>query len=142
MRTMLAKLIEVGRLTVGAEAHHLVFVAKFPEAEVLGDRGVVHSQRMRERHRAVHLHAVALAGGPHGAGEVTQAVGGEQRRLLERRDKKCAAEMRLMMFDAMKLRAQCLRIGVEGLRQRLRNAHELLQHLGAFPREARHAQRI
>ena len=138
----LAEFVEISGLAIRRQAHHLVFVAKFPEAEILGDRRVVHAQGMREGHGAVDLHAIALAGGPHGAGEIAQAVGGKQRRLLERRDKKRAAQMRLVVLDAMELRAKRLRIDVKGLRQSLGDAHELLQHLGAFPREARHAQRV
>ena len=61
---------------------------------------------MREGDRAVHLHAIALAGSPHGAGEIAQAVGGKQRGLLKRRDKKRAAQMRLVVFDAMELGAR------------------------------------
>ena len=37
-----AELLQVGRLAVGGQAHNLVLVAEFPEAEVLRDCGVVH----------------------------------------------------------------------------------------------------
>ena len=43
-----AKLVQKFRLAIGREAHHFVFVAKFPEAEILRERGVVHAERMRE----------------------------------------------------------------------------------------------
>ena len=37
-----AKFIEKFRLAVSGEAHHFIFVAKFPKAEILGERGVIH----------------------------------------------------------------------------------------------------
>ena len=66
-----------------------------------------------------------LAGSPHGAGEIAQAVGGEQRGLFERRNEKRAGQMRLVMLDAMKFGANLFGRDVERLRQRFGNAHEL-----------------
>ena len=43
-----AKFVEKFGLAVGGEAHHFVFVAKFPESEILGQRGVIHAERMRK----------------------------------------------------------------------------------------------
>ena len=50
----LAELFQELRLSIRRQAHHFVFVAKFPEAHVLRERRVVHAQRMRKRDRAVH----------------------------------------------------------------------------------------
>ncbi len=136
-----AKLGKMRRLAVRRQAHHFEFVAEFPEAEVLGDRAVVHAQGMRESHRAVHLHAITLAGGPHGTGEIAQTVSGEQCGLLERRDEERTRQERAVVLDAVELRAQALRIGFECLRERFRDTDEFCQHLGAFSGEARHAHR-
>ena len=37
------------RLAIRSQTHHFVFVAKFPEAHVLRQRGVIHPQRVRKR---------------------------------------------------------------------------------------------
>ena len=48
-----AKLIEETRSAIGAEAHHFVFIAEFPEAEILSQGGVVQAKRVRESCSAV-----------------------------------------------------------------------------------------
>ena len=58
---------------------------------------------MRKRVGARDVHAMSRAGSPHRAGEIAQPVRGKQRRALERRNKKRAGQMRLMVFHAMKL---------------------------------------
>src|ERR1700684_4636893 len=82
----LAKFIGKFRFTVSRQAHHLVFVAKLPEADVLRQRGVIHSQRMREPDFSEGAHVRSFAQGPHATGKVTQAISGEYRGILERRD--------------------------------------------------------
>ena len=119
-----AKFIEISRLAVSGQAHHLVLIAKFFKAEVLRDRGVIQAERVRECNRAGDIHPIAPARSPHGAGEIAQPVRREKRGLLEWRDKKCAGQMGLVVLDAMISRANLLRRDVEGLRQGLGNPHE------------------
>jgi len=71
-----AKFLEIRGLAIGGEAHDFVFIAEFAEAEILRDGAVINSERMRESDRAVDAHAVSVALAPHGAGEISQAVGG------------------------------------------------------------------
>ena len=101
-----AELVEIGGLAVSGQAHDFEFVAKLPEAEVLRDGRVVHAEGMREGDRALDIHVRACAGAPHGAGKIAEAVGGEQRGLIERRNVESAGEVRAMMLDAMELRAR------------------------------------
>ena len=109
---------------------------------MLGDGRVIHSERMRESDGALDVHARAFARAPHGAGEIAEAVGGKQRRLIERRNVERAGQVRAMVLDAMELRAQALDVGVEGLGHGFGDADELLEHLGAFAGKARHAQGV
>src|SRR5271165_6500145 len=96
-----SEFVEVSRLAVRGEAHHFVFVAEFPEAEVLRNRGVIHAERMRKGNGPIDMHAIAAAGTPHGAGEISKAVSGKQRGFIEWRYEECAGEMRLVMLDAV-----------------------------------------
>src|ERR1700693_3598136 len=57
-------------LTIGAEAHHFVFIAEFQEAEILSDGAVKKAKRVREGDSAVDLHAAAVSNAPHGAGKI------------------------------------------------------------------------
>ena len=134
--------VEIGRLAVSRQAHHFVFIAVLQEAEILGDRRVVQSERMRKSNCPKDVQAVSPARCPHGAGEVAQAVGGEHRGAIKRRNEKCAGQMCTVVLDAMKARANAFRIGVERLRQGFGNTGELRENFGAFQREARHPQRV
>jgi len=98
-----AKGFEVRGLAVGGEAHHFVFVAKFQEAEILGDRAVIEAERMGEGDRAVDAHAIAAARAPHGAGEIAEAIGGEQGGVFKRGNEEGAGEMGLMVLHSVKL---------------------------------------
>src|ERR1700722_3502074 len=71
------KLLQKFRLAVSRQAHHFVFVAEFPEADVLGQRGVIHSQRMREPNFAEWMHFRPFAKRPHATCEISQTVGGK-----------------------------------------------------------------
>src|SRR5258708_31657101 len=97
---------------------------------------------MRKSHRAVDPHAAARAGAPHGAREIAESVGGKQRGAFERRNKKAARKMRLVVLDAVKLCAEFFGIGIKGGSQRLRYTREFRENLDTFPRERRHAQRV
>ena len=100
-----AKFFEKFRLAIGGEAHHFVFVAKFPKAEILRERGVIHAERMGKRDFAERAHARAFADGPHRAGEIAEPVGGEDGGSFERRDEKSAGHMRGVVLDAVELGA-------------------------------------
>ena len=82
--------VEEGGLAVGGQTHHLVFVTKLPEAEILSEGRVIDSQRMRERYLAQRAYSRSFANAAHEACEVTQSVCGEHCRPIEWRDKKCA----------------------------------------------------
>src|ERR1700676_1676859 len=98
-----AKLIEVGRFTVGGEPHDFEFITEFAESKILRNSGVIHAQRMGKGNRSRDAHAISLSGSPHGAGEISQAIRGQQSSLIEWRNKKRACQMRLVMLDAMEL---------------------------------------
>src|SRR5215831_3289614 len=132
-----AKEFQLFGLSVGGQPHDFVFVAKFQEAKILRDRAVKESQRMRKRNGPFDFHAAAAAGSPHSAGKITEAVSGEQRGAIERRTKKAAGQVRLVMLDAMEFRSDSPGMGVEGLRQRFRNALEFHQNFGALTRKGR-----
>ncbi len=138
-----AKSLQVLRMAISAETHHFVFIAEFQEAQKLRDGAVKQSQRMRKRHRALNVHAIAVAHTPHGAGKIAQTVGGNQRRLFERRNKKTAGQMRFMMLDAMKsgFQAFCDRSS-NAAAKRFRYSGKGSQNLSALPGKRRHPQRI
>ena len=100
------------------------------------------SQRVRKYNHAVNFHAVAGARSPHRAREIAKPVGGKQSGALEWRNEEATCQMRLMVFDTVKLCANFLWIGIKRRRQRFRNPREFRQHFDAFPRERWHAQRI
>src|SRR5437588_2682015 len=97
---------------------------------------------MRKSYRAVDPHAVARSRAPHCARKIAQTVGGKERGAFERRNKKATCEMRLVVFDAVKLCAKFFWIRVKSRRQRLGNTREFRENSDAFPRERRHAQRV
>ena len=90
----------------------------------------------------MHLEAIALARSPHGAGEISQAIGRKHGGAFKRRNEKSARQVSLVVLDAMEFRANRVGIGAECLRQRIGNSHEFREYLGAFPRKSRHPQRV
>src|SRR5690349_16787172 len=104
----LAKLVDEARLAVRREAHHLSFIAVMWKPEELRRRGVNDARRVGILNLAQHLDRVALADAPHRRDEVAKAIDRKQRGALERRDEEAARQMRKMMFDVVKLRAQSL----------------------------------
>ena len=71
-----AELVEEGRLAVGAQAHHFVFIAELSKSQVLRDSRVIHTEGMWKRNRPVDVHAIAEAASPHGAGEIAEPIRG------------------------------------------------------------------
>ena len=103
----LAHRVEVARLAVGREAHHLVLVAVVREAQVLRERLVEDAERVREvdalRRRRSRVprptpHA-ALAKSPKPSTETTDG-------LVERRDVEGRREVREVVLDAVHLAAE------------------------------------
>src|SRR5271157_2637358 len=97
------ELVQKFRLAVGGKSHHFVFVPVLREAQVLRERGIENSQRMRKRDRAHRLDLATAPHTPHRAGEVAESVKRKYRRLLERRHEKRAREMRPVMLYAANL---------------------------------------
>src|SRR5579872_1774230 len=108
-----AEFVKIRGRAISGEAHYLVFITELPEAKILRHRGVEHSERMRKCDRAIDANLRAFADSPHGAGEITQTVGREHGGTVKRGDKKCAGQMSLVVLNAMKLRANALRIQFE-----------------------------
>ncbi len=104
-----AHLVEEARGAVRGQAHHLALVAVLGEAEPLGDRGVEDPERVREEHSLEDPERRSTALGQHRAGEVTEAVHGEDRRVLERRDEEGARHVRLVVLDVVQLGADLAR---------------------------------
>src|ERR1700688_481739 len=129
-------------LAISAEAHHFVFIAEFQEAEILRDGAVKKPQRVRKRDGAVDIHAAALTNAPHGAGKISEAIGGEKGGGLEGSNKKTAGQMGLMMVDAMKFSFYFLWVSVEGRGKRFGDTRKSCKDLGALARERSHAQGI
>src|SRR3954469_9683889 len=137
-----AKNIELFRLTVSSQSHHLVFVAKLRKAEILRHRAVVQPQRMWERDGIVDLHVISARGSPHGAGKISKPIRGQQRAFFERRNKISAREMCLMVLHSMECCGNARGINVEHRGQCLTYAGEFHHYLGAFALERGHAQGI
>ncbi len=79
----LAHQIEKCRLAIRREAHDLVLIAIFGKSEVLSERGVRESQRIRKSNCAKGFDAIAAANTPHRAGEVAKTIDREQGSLVE-----------------------------------------------------------
>src|ERR1035437_486172 len=80
--------VQVDRPAIGGEAHYLVFVAVVRKSEILGQRLIENSERMREVHAAVDRESVPSSRAPGCTGEVAEAVDRNDDRLIEGRDVK------------------------------------------------------
>ncbi len=98
-------LVEKARRAVRREAHHLALVAVLREAEPLGDRGVEDPERVREQDALEHAERGSAALREHRRGEVAEAVDGQDRGVLERRDEERARDVRLVVLDVVELGA-------------------------------------
>ena len=90
--------LDVFRLTVGGETHDLVLARVHLEAEVVGERGVQETQRIRPVELAQQPDVVALAHADRGRGPLAHAVHGEDRGPVEGRRKERARRVRLVML--------------------------------------------
>lgn len=102
----MAELLHETRLAVGCEAHHLPLVAVVWESEELGGRRVEDACGVRILDLPEHLYVVPLARPPHRRDEVAEAVYGEERRAVERRDVEGACEVRAVVLDVVELRPE------------------------------------
>ncbi len=100
--------LEMGRLAVGGQPHHLVFVAVVRKAEELGDRGVEGAEGVWKEHLAIDADAGAGAMAPGGAGEITEAIHRHHRRLREGRGVEGRRQMGTVVVDEVQPGAQRL----------------------------------
>ncbi len=100
--------IELARLAIRGEAHHLVFVAIVREADELRHRLVEHAERVREVDAAIDGEFAALTQSPGGGGEIDDAVDRHRHRLVVGRHQKGRGEMAEMMLDGMDAAAELL----------------------------------
>ena len=110
--------VQVLRLPVGGEAHHLVLVAVLREAEVLRDGRVEDAEGVGERNLPADLEVVTLPDAPHRAHHVAEPVDREHGRPFERRDVERGADVREVVLDEVRLRAERGLGDAEALRQR------------------------
>ena len=101
-----AHLVQIPRLAVRREPHHLVFVAVMRKAEILRQRLVKDAERMRKIDPILHLDSGPATDAPRGAGEIAEAVHRHDHRLLERRDMKRRGQMRQMVLHRVHLAAK------------------------------------
>src|SRR5262249_32420428 len=86
---------------VGGEPHNLVFIAVVRKAEILRQRLVENSQRMREVHAPVHRNRICATDAPGRAREIAETIDGYGCRLRERRNVKSGIKMRQVVLDAV-----------------------------------------
>ena len=103
-----AHLVEVTRLAIGREPHHLVLVAVVRKTDELRDRLVEHAERMRERHPAIQAQRRTASDAPGGGGEIAEAVDRNRHRLFERRHVEGRGHVRQVMLDAVEFTAEHL----------------------------------
>src|SRR5450830_1642086 len=85
------------RLAIGRKAHHLVFVAVARKAEILRQRLIEDTERMRKIDLVLGLDAAAAADTPGGAGKIAEAVHRHRHRIIERRNEKSRPQMGKVM---------------------------------------------
>src|ERR1700691_1657929 len=94
---------------------------------------------MRKSDFAERLYARTFAQRPHRTGEIPEPVRGKHGRTLKRRDEIGAGQMRGVMFDAMKLRADFFRRSFKGCGEILVNSSEASHYPRAIEGEFWHA---
>ena len=127
--------LEVFRLAVGRQAHHLVFVAVVRKADELRDRLVEHAERMREMHAPIDADLAAAAQAPSRAGEIAEAVHRHANGLLEWRHVEGRRQMRPVMLHEFDT-------AVERLAQRFAQQHRHRLALRAVAQSREHQRRI
>src|SRR5436190_12330064 len=124
-----AKLSDEPRAPERRQPHHLSFVSIMRKTEKLRCRRIDNPERVRIFNLAQNLDRVPNAFAPHRRNEIAKAVEREQRRPFERRNEERTREMRPMMLNVMKPRAQS-RVGNS---ERLRQISFQIAHLCRVP---------
>src|SRR5206468_378346 len=125
---------EIGT-SVRREPHHLELVAVFREAEVLRDREVEQPEGMWKMRAVDDVEIGAASDCPRGADEIAEAVDRAHRRIVERRHKERARQVRRVMLDPMDLRPRIRRRKTEGGRHRVWNRADLAVVCGAISQQ-------
>src|SRR5438105_505601 len=102
----IAKTVEVARLAIRSQPHHLPLLAILAKAQILRRRGIKEAEAVRVLDPVPHLQAPTLAPTNHGAHKIAEAVNREQSRPFERRDEECARHVRLMVLHIVEHGAQ------------------------------------
>src|SRR6187399_2044587 len=95
----LTEQVDLSRIAVRRQAHHLEFVAVPWEPQKLGDCKVQLTERMREIDAIEHGQRAAFAARDRRAHEVAEAVDRTDRGLVEGRYEERARQMRGVMLD-------------------------------------------
>jgi hypothetical protein len=93
-------------LTIGGEPHQLIFTRVHLKAGVISERGVKHSQGMGKPHLVVHRDVISFALPDRTGCPFTHCIQRQNCCLFERRWKKGAGRVRLMMADKAYLPAK------------------------------------
>ena len=94
-------LVPATRIAVGGEPHQFVFVAVMREAEILGHGLVEDAERMRKQDTAFERKRRRVAIAPRRAGEIAEAVDGNDRRFAEGRWIKRRRQVSQVMLDVI-----------------------------------------
>jgi hypothetical protein len=113
----LAKLVDEAWPPIRRETHHLSLVAVMWKAEKLRRRGVNDAGRVWIFNLAQHVDRIIFTHSPHRRDEVTEAVDRQEGRAFKRRNEEAAREMRAMVFDVVKARAQLFLLHAKHARQ-------------------------
>ncbi len=125
----LPELVDVGRLAVRRQAHHLPLLAVAVKADELRDGRVEEAGRVRELDPVDDLQLPIAPHAAHRRHEVAEAVDRQAGRLLERRDEERAGDVRLVVLDGVELGLQRPRLDPQRGGQRLVDAADL-GHVG------------
>ena len=90
--------VDVLRLAIRRQAHHLVFAGVDPETGEVGERRIQQAQRVREAQLVQDLQIVAAAHSNRAGRPLADAVNRDHRGLLEGRREKCRRGVRFMVF--------------------------------------------
>jgi len=93
--------LDVARLAIRRETHHLVFVAVVRKADELRHRLVEHAERMGKVDAAVDGDRTALAQPPGGGGKIAEAIDRNRHGLVVRRHQEGRGQVAEMVLDGM-----------------------------------------
>lgn len=99
----LLEFVQVARLTIGRQCHHLVLIARTQEAEVVGHRFIEQAQRVRHVDLAEDLEFAAFGGAVAGGRLLAAAVERHHRAAIEGRGQKRAGRVGQVVLDEVPL---------------------------------------